>query len=473
MRVQVHFSHLLISGLLAFSIASSGWPGRALGTGASRDGLLFGLAAGLWLLIISLTVLLQELGQGLALRAFGYEPTVHLIGIGGRTFVTPATPLPWHQTARAALAGPGLGLTAAAASFGLRALTTAPSLAYFVFDNFAEANLWWAMFNLLPLPPLAGGRVLHALATRLFGPPGFLVSQGLSLAFAAAVALFGLVVLPKPLGTMVALLASMFGFRSVAMLAAYRRSGGAAGQPVQPGHEEDFAKAEVLYQAGKLEEARTLLARLGEADLAPALRSKVHLLSGWIEVKSGKGRAALDHFSQVQGMSVAPQAIAAAFSLIGDDERALPLWIDAAGGGELTLRAELAGCLIRLGREADARKLPELRYAQALLAAERVYFLRGEYAKAAQAAEAAFQEEPNAELAYDAACGYARASDPEGALRMLQLASQNGFAKPEVVEADTDLESLRGHPGFVSWLEGLRQKASERGPGEAAALTKG
>jgi Zn-dependent protease len=472
--VQVHFSHLLISGLVAFSFAGAGWTCSSLQAAPppSTPGL-FVLIALSWLALITSTVLIHEMGQAFALFRMGRRATVHLIGIGGRTLVDETQPLDPRRLVLVTLAGPLAGAAAftaaelASAGLGRAGVLSPPQQT--ALHVFSVANLMWAGFNLLPVPPLAGSRLLAALLSRVFGPRGVLLSQYIAIAFCAALGVWGAVTQRYLLSA----LAVLFAFRSLAVIAALRREQTTPRVTASP-QAERFADAERLYQEGKLEDARVRLAQLAEVDLDPALRSKVHLLWGWIEVKKGHGRGALDHFSQVQGMTVAPQALAAAFSLIGDDARALPLWITAAESGELTLRAELGGCLLRLGREADARKLPELRFSQSLLAAERVYFLRGEYGKAAAAAEAAFQEEPSADLAYDAACGYARASDPEGALRMLQLASQNGFSKIDVVEADSDLTSLRTHPRFIAWLDSLRQKtAGEPTLENSTVLTKG
>jgi hypothetical protein len=178
---------------------------------------------------------------------------------------------------------------------------------------------------------------------------------------------------------------------------------------------------------------------------------------GWIELKEGHGREALNHFGRVQSMSVEPEALAASFSLVGDDERAVPLWHMAATNNKNpTLRHELAGSLIRAGRVNDAKRLPDVRMAAAWTAAERVWTLRGEFEKAANAAEEAFQSEPGAELAYDAACAWARAGQTPAAMRMLQLASQNGFNQADNALTDPDLSSLLDSPDFQAWISGLR-----------------
>ncbi len=84
----------------------------------------------------------------------------------------------------------------------------------------------------------------------------------------------------------------------------------------------------------------------------PELASRAHHTLGWVALKTGQGRAALDHFSQVQRQPVETQALAAAFSLIGDEGRALPLWEMAwRDTSNRTVMHEYAGSLIRAGKE--------------------------------------------------------------------------------------------------------------------------
>jgi tetratricopeptide (TPR) repeat protein len=194
-----------------------------------------------------------------------------------------------------------------------------------------------------------------------------------------------------------------------------------------------------------------------EADLQPHLRAGAHTLAGWVALKLGEGRRALDHFSQVPGAPPPPQALAAAFSLIGDDERAVPLWEEAARAtADPTLLHEWAGALIRSGREAEVRRRPDVHLPAAYQAAQRVYFARGDYEGAAKIAEARCAALPSAAAAYDAACCWAKANRPDDALRLLALAAQHGFADLQRALTDDELSSLRSHAGFGAFLEGLR-----------------
>lgn len=123
--------------------------------------------------------------------------------------------------------------------------------------------------------------------------------------------------------------------------------------------------------------------------------------------------------------------------------------------GEPLVRAEFAGTLLRLGRVDEARALPGLTLAHAFLAAERVFYLREQWARAAEMAEGAFAADPRSSSAYTAACNWARARDAAAALRCLELARQHGYADADAARADPDLASLHGHPDFEAWLAKL------------------
>jgi tetratricopeptide (TPR) repeat protein len=214
------------------------------------------------------------------------------------------------------------------------------------------------------------------------------------------------------------------------------------------------------FQAGRLEDAKRLAGRALALDMTPSLRSRYHHLLGWVGLKQGEGRMALDHFSQVSGREVEPQALAAAFSLVGDEARALPLWEQAAQQtGDATVLHEFAGALLRAGREAEVRGLPGVQMEAAWACAERLLFLRGDFAAAAAAGEAAFREHPTAGKAYDVACARARAGQAEEALSWLEQAARLGYTDGHYARTDDDLRSLHGHPSFVGWLARLGETA--------------
>src|SRR5258708_22463728 len=73
--------------------------------------LLFNLSANpsvlaVWMAVVFVSVLLDELGHASAGLAFGLEPRVHLHGMGGATSLAAAAPLPPRPRVAIRLPGP-------------------------------------------------------------------------------------------------------------------------------------------------------------------------------------------------------------------------------------------------------------------------------------------------------------------------------------------------------------------------------
>ncbi|MDP3502246.1 MAG: site-2 protease family protein [Myxococcales bacterium] len=460
--VQVHVSHLLISTLLAWSFAMSErngaeWPGTILlDTENPQRTKTMAVVMLIWGLIISISVLVHELGHAFSARAFGYSPSVQLLGLGGRTMPNAPGEIPWHREVLLTLAGPFagllLGVVAGSALLGLEAVGPMHPVAAYVLKATFMANLFWALVNLVPVAPLDGGHIARAVLMHLFGKKGFLYAQVVTLLFAAAG--LGLALFLK--AAVLGLLFGLWGFRAVSVIQGYLRGELPASAVADP-MMETLADLGRKLDAGQLVEARAAgEAVLRSIDVPAGVKARAHLMLGLVAVKSSDGLEALRHFRNVGDVPIPPHALAAAHSLVGDDETALPLWAEAARvSDDPNLRAEFAGTLLRLGRESDARALPGLRLAHGYLAAERVLYLRDHYARAAQMAEAAFEAEPSAAHAYTAACDWARAKESVHALRCLTLAAQHGYRDAAAARMDSDLASLRGTPEFDAWLATL------------------
>jgi hypothetical protein len=203
------------------------------------------------------------------------------------------------------------------------------------------------------------------------------------------------------------------------------------------------------------------LSILDSRECTPDLASRTHHLLGWAALKKGQGRAALDHFSQVRRRPVETQALAAAFSLIGDELRAIALWEMAwIETQDRTVLHEYAGSLIRSERVQKALRLPSVDPEAAFLCAQRPLFIRGAYSEAAALCEAGLTHARSSRLAYDAACAHARARHLNDAMRMLRRATELGFHDGAYAASDEDLAPLHGHPDFEQWLEDSLKSAS-------------
>ena len=453
---------MLFRSLLAWSFAQSErngaeWPGRILVDAANPErARTLAVVMIIWGLIISISVLVHELGHAVSARAFGYSPAVQLLGLGGRTMPNAPGEIPWHREVLLTLAGPGAGLLLGVLSggvlLGLEAVGPVNAIAAYVLKATFMANLFWALVNLVPVVPLDGGHIARAVLMHLFGKKGFLYAQLVTLLFAAAG--LGLALFMK--AAVLGLLFGLWGFRAVSVIQAYLRGEVPASAAADP-EVEALAEVDRKLGAGQLVEARAAgESVLRSIDVPPEIKARAHLQLGLIALKSSDGPEALRHFRNVGDQRIPPHALAAAHSLVGDDETALPLWAEAARvSDDANIRAEYAGTLLRLGREGEAKALPKLRLAHAFLAAERVLYLRNHYARAAQMAAGAFELEPSATHAYTTACDWARAQDPAQALRWLTLAAQHGYRDGAAARMDTDLAPLRAMPEFEAWLSSL------------------
>ena len=466
--VEVHPSHLLVSAMLAWSSMASaqdGWPFRQV-EGAPALGHASAMVVYIlsWMLIVFVSVLIHELGHALASRLFGYRPSIALVWMGGHTVPTDQPgPLPWKRNLLITAAGPFFGLMLGVASGVAFAFLKgrSPGLDFFLF-TFAIANLFWAVLNMLPVLPLDGGQITATLATRVFGPRrGIVLAQGLALLVCVAAVVYGL----KTGSLLFTVIFAMYGMQAFRVVAEAMRGGeqGRSAAALEGPLAEKLREAKLALDAGRLDDARRLAAQVLEVEegLTMPLASHAHHLLGWVALKESQGRQALDHFSQVQGLPVEPHAVAAAFSLVGDDARALEWWKQAwQVSSNRTVLHEYAGTLIRLNREQEALKLPGLDPAAAYSCAHWVLFNRGAYSEAAAVGEAGLKHAPSSSIAYDAACAHARARNAPEAVRMLRRATELGFRDGDYAASDADLAPLHGHPDFEAWLTELRQSVA-------------
>lgn len=466
--VEVHLSHLLFSALTGVlmvrdmpALEPDVWPYRQLQhPGGPEYATTALLVVASWMLIIFVSALVHEAGHALMLRAFGYRPSIQLIWLGGGTRPNTAFPIPWHRLVLVTAAGPLAGLVLSAVALGLWRYGVAPHAERWRFLLLwcSAANAFWALFNLLPVPTLDGGTILSTLATRAFGRRGFMGAQLLSLVLCMALVAYGLSHAP-----LISLLFGMYGLHALRLLRATSRgelkvSSGVPPAPLVLALQE----AQAALADGRLDEARQRALSLLEAETCtPEVASRAHHLLGWVALKDGQGRAALDHFSQVHRRPVETHALAAAFSLIGDEPRALALWELAwHESRDKTVLHEYAGSLIRSERVQQALRLPGVDLEAAFLCAERSLFIRGAYSEAAAIAEAGLEHAPVARLAYDAACAHARARHLPDAMRLLRRATELGFQDAAYAASDEDLAPLHGLPDFERWLSGLPKSVS-------------
>ncbi len=181
--VRVHPFFWVLAALL-------GWAGRSGGEVV------------VWIACVFVSILVHEYGHGLTARALAAQsPSIILYGMGGLCVYDREHRSPWRRLV-IILMGPGAGflLFALVAVGGTLILGIAPfnlgvahqpprwalssTLVWEAYSDLLIINLFWGIFNLVPIYPLDGGQVAHTLLSmgnRREGPKRcFIVSIGVA-----------------------------------------------------------------------------------------------------------------------------------------------------------------------------------------------------------------------------------------------------------------------------------------------------
>ena len=117
----------------------------------------------LWIPVLFLSVLIHELAHAATIGAFGYGPSeIVLGGIGGAT-MNRRVAKPWHDVI-ISLAGPissfALAFLINIIYFRVPFMQRDPMMVEFI-PLMIQMNIWWGLFNLLPISPLDGGHAVR------------------------------------------------------------------------------------------------------------------------------------------------------------------------------------------------------------------------------------------------------------------------------------------------------------------------
>lgn len=162
--VALNYTWFIAIALIAWSLASSYYPGRAPGFDENTYWTM-GLASAVLLFV---SVLVHEFGHALTARRFNIRTrAIVLFLFGGVAQIADEPPTPRAEFV-VAMAGPLTSLGLAGACYLILPVIGARALGSIV-QYLATVNLMLGLFNLVPGFPLDGGRVLRAVLWRWTG----------------------------------------------------------------------------------------------------------------------------------------------------------------------------------------------------------------------------------------------------------------------------------------------------------------
>ena len=123
-----------------------------------------------WLAVVTVSILIHELGHAFAVRSYGITPEIRLWGMGGLTIFGFA--LPPRKSILVSLAGPLVGIPVAVAVMVIRPWLPDADPLRTIANDLVFVNLWWGLLNLLPIAGLDGGNVARNLFLIAMGERG-------------------------------------------------------------------------------------------------------------------------------------------------------------------------------------------------------------------------------------------------------------------------------------------------------------
>jgi Flp pilus assembly protein TadD/Zn-dependent protease len=194
-----------------------------------------------WMVIVTASVLLHEMGHATFFELYGMKPVVQLYGGGGMTMAMPVpgrVVTPWQRIVIAG-SGPATGLVIGG-MVGAAALYAPRIQSDDIVQDLLWVSLGWSLVNLLPLPGVDGGAIVSGLTSAVLRRPAELA--GRVVGFAVVVAIVAVLVAIGELywaliiGFFVFVTMARTGFRfgGTATPAGRSGGGGAAGGAASP-----------------------------------------------------------------------------------------------------------------------------------------------------------------------------------------------------------------------------------------------
>jgi Zn-dependent protease len=396
-----------------------------------------------WLVVVSASVLVHELGHAFAARAVGSQPTIDLYALGGLTAFAPPRPLSRLQSVGISLAGPfagfalGLLVLSGASVFGVDRPSPFVGPGAPVVDLVVGAaiwvNLYWGFVNLLPVLPLDGGNVMRSLLPG-DGERRDRIAAGISIVIVVAIVF---VLVQADLAELM-LLPIFLGVVNVqALLANSSRN---------PSLEEAGVAA-----LGRLDQRDpNALAELTQlaARVAPETRDRLKVTA--VEILARQRRVPEARHAQAHLPGQVHPALYALVDVAAGDPHGLTMLDDMVRTQPLPSLARyafLGRLLLGRGREIPAYHLSLPAAAQgddALREAQYVAHVQGDFESAAAIGELLLQtaSSPDPWVLYNTACSWSRAGDRDRALLRLSQAVDAGWSDASQLDADQDLAPL-------------------------------
>ena len=406
-----------------------------------------------WLVVVFISVLVHEMGHALVARRFGLSPQITLYSMGGLTSWSEVTEIAPAKNLAISLAGPAAGFLLGGVLFvaAPTLLRTVPSdLLAVAYHDLLWVNIGWGVFNLFPILPLDGGQVLVTLERWLTRKQDQIISHTISLLAALTITYLAL----TRRSAWVAILGIWFAYTNATFL--LNRIKASRDKKLEPKLEE----AHNAITAGKLDNALDIISEIRAKALTQWVRREASRLLIFTFIKQKRYKEAEEELMRFYGLFGPEHYLQGVLCFEkGEMSQAIPdLKTAFAQTPDYQVGLILSQALMAEKRYADVLDLcghPVMSEAVWPLSINLQIeaFNNHEFEIAGRAGALAYELKPDPNIAYNAACAFARASDSTQALVWLKHAIASGFSDKNLLATDSDLESIRSQPGFDDILK--------------------
>ncbi len=406
-----------------------------------------------WAIIVFISILVHELGHGLAGCCFGLSPEIRLYAMGGATYFPGGKEIQPFRHIIISLAGPFSGFLFGGITLLLRSIFDPHTvLLRTLFADLLWVNFGWGLFNLLPMLPLDGGNVMKSVEEWITGRKKGNASHIISLMVASCLCIWALMERSIWIAFLTALFIQSNG--SVLFNALQTR--------LDRTRQSSLDKAWDMLRKGE----GTAAAVLAQDILASARSKKTKmeslqlLIHGFIEEKNfEKAGRELRRYEACFGKSTYLESCL----LIGKGEIAQAI---SALSTEFESRKSehtgemLAHALIDANRLNEALEVcsDPVMEASAGAVYQRIQdkaFHTSSYQTSAAAGRLAFERGRDPAVAYNIGCALARDGQVDESLEWIARAVDAGFEDKALISSDPDIDVLRSLPEFDLIFEKL------------------
>ena len=240
-----------------------------------------------WVGIIFVSVLFHEFGHALTALAFGQNPRIDLVAMGGLTYHDGEKLSFWRQFV-ITLNGPIFGFVLAIAAFFLvQVIEVKDSYWGRLLANIYGVNMIWTIVNLLPILPLDGGQLMRIVLEKIFHIKGIRYTLIVSSLIAVAISLFLFI-------TQNFLPAAIFFLFAFENFDSFRRTSGLREIDRSDKLKKELSEAETKLRQGNKEEALRAFQQLR----SETKEGMIHILASqylaFLDYEIGKGKEAYE-----------------------------------------------------------------------------------------------------------------------------------------------------------------------------------